>query len=149
MIVLTGVVCVVVKAVAVKVSAVSANDVLPLLRSHERDEFRGRGLRGRGARRLTKAVIGIDQHRVAPEENLQVGEFFFSGHPGTAVGHEISPVRVGLLQGGHHEILGHDVPVTRRRDAGFLPDRHLLFVGERSVCFGKIICFSPLVSLAF
>ena len=128
-IVLTSVRCVVVKAVAVKVSAVRTNDVLTFLRCHESDEFRGRRLRGRGTRRLTEAIVGIDQHRVASVENLQVGEFSLSSHLNTAVGLEISLVRGGLFQGGHHEILGHAVPVTRRRDAGLLPDRHLLFVG--------------------
>ena len=59
-----------------------------------------------GALRLAEGVIGVDQHRVAAKQDLQVAKFFFGGNPGAAAGHKIAFLRVGHFQCGHHESVG-------------------------------------------
>jgi len=86
---------------------------------------------------MAQGVVGVDELFVPGEKHLELGHVLVLGHPGAAVGHEVTALVIGPLEGGGHEVLGHHVPVAGRFDAGFLPDAHFLLVGAGVVTPGE------------
>ena len=139
MIIFFGVGRIVIHRLAKALFTVISYDGLSFLRSNKINKHGPILLPWGSALRLAEGMVGIDEHRIAAEQDLEVGEVPFPGHPCAAVGHKIPFYLVGALECGHHEIFCNDVPVPRGRYAGFFPDSQLFLVCPGIVAPGKTL----------